>query len=112
MHMTLDQRLVSERFPRSSNYPPDWVSASGGANALWLAEWLAAALDLRPGLRVLDLGCGRASSSIFLRREFGVQVWATSASWAAAGAVWSWRIRSRPCPRSTRKSLCSGAREQ
>jgi SAM-dependent methyltransferase len=28
-------------------------------------------------MRVLDLGCGRATSSIFLRREFGVQVWAT-----------------------------------
>jgi SAM-dependent methyltransferase len=28
-------------------------------------------------MRVLDLGCGRAVSSIFLRREFGVQVWAT-----------------------------------
>jgi cyclopropane fatty-acyl-phospholipid synthase-like methyltransferase len=27
-------------------------------------------------MRVLDLGCGRAASSIFLRREFGVQVWA------------------------------------
>jgi cyclopropane fatty-acyl-phospholipid synthase-like methyltransferase len=25
---------------------------------------------------VLDLGCGRAMSSVFLRREFGVQVWA------------------------------------
>src|SRR5213592_4434799 len=35
------------------------------------------ALDLRPGMRVLDLGCGRAMSSIFLHREFGVQVWAT-----------------------------------
>jgi SAM-dependent methyltransferase len=32
---------------------------------------------MRPGSRVLDLGCGRAASSIFLRREFGVQVWAT-----------------------------------
>ena len=28
-------------------------------------------------MRVLDLGCGVAASSIFLRREFGVQVWAT-----------------------------------
>ena len=28
-------------------------------------------------MRVLDLGCGRAASSIFLRREFGVEVWAT-----------------------------------
>ena len=77
--MTSDKRLVSERFPRSSQYHPEWViaSLSSGANALWLTEWLAAALDLRPGMRVLDLGCGRAMSSIFLRREFGVQVWAT-----------------------------------
>jgi len=77
--VTLDQRLVSKRFPRSSHYHPDWVlaNASGGANVLWMTEWLTTALDLRPGMRVLDLGCGRASSSIFLRREFGVQVWAT-----------------------------------
>ena len=76
--MPSDQRFVSERFPRSSQYHPEWViaSASGGANPLWLTEWLARALDLRPGMRVLDLGCGRAASSIFLRREFGVQVWA------------------------------------
>jgi cyclopropane fatty-acyl-phospholipid synthase-like methyltransferase len=67
-----------ERFPRAARYHPDWVvaSASGGANALWLAEWLAAAIDLRPGMRVLDLGCGRAMSSVFWRREFGAEVWA------------------------------------
>jgi SAM-dependent methyltransferase len=77
--MPADRRLVAERFPRSSAYHPEWVIAgvSGGANSLWLTEWLAPALDLRPGMRVLDLGCGRAASSIFLRREFGVQVWAT-----------------------------------
>ena len=51
-------------------------SVSGGANPLWLTEWLTEAVDLRPGMRVLDLGCGRAVSSIFLRREFDVQVWA------------------------------------
>ena len=83
---TSDQRLVSERFPRSSQYHPEWVlaNASGGANSLWLTEWLATALDLRPGMRVLDLGCGRASSSIFLRREFGVQVWATDLWFSAS----------------------------
>jgi SAM-dependent methyltransferase len=77
--MTTDGRLISARFPRASEYHPDWViaAASGGANALWVTEWLAAAMDLRPGMRVLDLGCGRAASSVFLRREFGVQVWAT-----------------------------------
>src|SRR5438445_4087916 len=84
--MTSDKRLVSERFPRSSQYHPEWVmaSVSGGANSLWMTEWLAAALDLRPGMRVLDLGCGRASSSIFLRREFGVQVWATDLWFSAS----------------------------
>lgn len=75
----MDDRFASERFPRSSRYHPDWIiaGASGGANSLWLAEWLAEGLDLRPGMRVLDLACGRASSSVFLRREFDVQVWAT-----------------------------------
>ena len=77
--MAADHRLVSQRFPRSSKYHPDWViaSASGGANSLWLIEWLAERLDLEPGMRVLDLGCGLAASSIFLRREYGVQIWAT-----------------------------------
>jgi len=73
-----DDRLVSGQFPRASTYHPDWLraGASGGANPLWMAEWLALALGLRPGMRVLDLGCGRALSSVFLHREFGVQVWA------------------------------------
>ena len=81
-----DDRLHDERFPRSSRYHPDWVltHASGGANALWLAEWLTAEMDLREGMRVLDLGCGRASTSIFLRHEFGVQVWATDLWFSAA----------------------------
>ena len=35
-------------------------------------------------MRVLDLGCGRASSSIFLRREFGVLVWATDLWFSAS----------------------------
>ncbi|MGH3914478.1 MAG: SAM-dependent methyltransferase [Pseudonocardiaceae bacterium] len=84
--MTSDDRLAAERFPRSSKYHPEWVLAgvSGGANALWLTEWLAEAIGLRPGMRVLDLGCGRGTSSIFLNREFGVQVWATDLWFDAA----------------------------
>jgi SAM-dependent methyltransferase len=84
--VTSEGPLVSERFPRSSQYHPDWVLAatSGAANPLWLTEWLTSALDLRPGMRVLDLGCGRASSSVFLRREFGAQVWATDLWFSAS----------------------------
>src|SRR5689334_644981 len=76
--MSESNGLASPLFPRASAYNPDWILAgvSGGANVLWLAEWLTSAMDLRPGMKVLDLGCGRAMSSIFLRREFGAQVWA------------------------------------
>ena len=74
-----DDRLKSDRFPRANAYHPDWLCAgvSGGANPLWLTEWLCEAMGLTPGMRVLDLGCGRGLSSVFLAREFGVRVWAT-----------------------------------
>jgi len=75
--MISDKPLVSERFLRSAKYDPEWVlaSVSGAANPLWLSEWLASEMDLRPGMRVLDLGCGRA---------FGVQVWATDLWFSAS----------------------------
>ncbi|GAB92129.1 SAM-dependent methyltransferase [Gordonia rhizosphera] len=67
----------NDRFPRASGYNPDWVRAavSGGANSLWLTEWLCEAMDLQSGMRVLDLGAGRGASSVFLHREFGVEIW-------------------------------------
>src|SRR6266850_216908 len=82
----MDERLISNRFPRASTYHPDWVLAgvSGAANPLWMTEWLAQTLDLRSGMRVLDLGCGRAMSSVFLCREFDVQVWATDLWFSAS----------------------------
>jgi cyclopropane fatty-acyl-phospholipid synthase-like methyltransferase len=75
----MDSRLLDPRFPRAGAYNPEWLiaGASSGSPVLWVTEWLCSALELRPGMRVLDLGCGRAVSSIFLRREFGVEVWAT-----------------------------------
>lgn len=80
--------LDNARFPRSSRYHPDWVMENPfGANPLWLAEWLCEELQLRPGMRVLDLGCGRAKSSIFLAREFDVQVWAADL-WIKASENW------------------------
>jgi cyclopropane fatty-acyl-phospholipid synthase-like methyltransferase len=84
--MNSDRRLISERFPRSAKYNPEWVvaSASGASNALWITEWLSGAMELKPGMKVLDLGCGRAMSSIFLRREFGVQVWAVDLWFSAS----------------------------
>lgn len=79
---------LEKRFPRSSRYAFDWIKEGAmGSNTLWMTEWLSERLELRPGMRVLDLGCGRAKSSIFLAREFGVQVWATDL-WIAASENW------------------------
>ena len=66
--------LIVDQFPRSNAYHPDWVvaNASGGANSLWLTDWLTSALELKSGMNVLDLGCGCACSSIFLAREYDV----------------------------------------
>jgi len=76
--MDLKRLLHHDDFPRSSQYDPDWVIQNEmGPNVLWLTEALCEVMDLRPGMRVLDLGCGTAMSSIFLAKECGVQVWAT-----------------------------------
>lgn len=47
-----------------------------GPNAMWLIEILCEKLDLKPGMRVLDMGCGIGLTSIFLAKEFGVTVFA------------------------------------
>lgn len=70
-------KLTKPEFPRSGNYEVEWILDNQmGPNALWLIEWLSNDLPLKPGMRVLDLGCGRALTSIFMAKEFRVQVWA------------------------------------
>ena len=55
-----------------------------GPNALWLTESLAERMSLTAGMRVLDMGCGKGLSSVFLAKEYGLQVWATDL-WIDAG---------------------------
>jgi cyclopropane fatty-acyl-phospholipid synthase-like methyltransferase len=88
----IDELDLNHRFPRSSRYNFDWIKEGAmGSNVLWMTEWLSERLELRPRMRVLDLGCGKAKSSVFLAREFGVEVWATDL-WIAATENWQ-RIR-------------------
>ncbi len=84
----LAEMLSVKRYPRSSKYDPEWaVTNNMGPNALWLTEWLCEKMDLKPGMRVLDMGCGKCLSSIFLAKEFGVQVWANDL-WISATENW------------------------
>lgn len=64
-------------YPLASAYDPAWVFRNlMGPNCLWLLEDLVAHMPIEPGMRVLDLGCGSALTSIFLASEFGAEVWA------------------------------------
>jgi cyclopropane fatty-acyl-phospholipid synthase-like methyltransferase len=74
----LRERFSRYGFSRAPTYDPQWLfdNAMAGPPAICLAEWLTGRMKLEPGMRVLDLGCGRAVSSVFLAREFGVTVWA------------------------------------
>ncbi|WP_093694983.1 cyclopropane-fatty-acyl-phospholipid synthase family protein [Streptomyces sp. 2231.1] len=85
----LSDLVRPDRYPRSSGYDPAWlVDLDMGPNPLWLLEDLARDLELRPGMRVLDLGSGKGATSVFLAREYGVDVvaadWWTPAEEAAA----------------------------
>ncbi len=80
--------LKNERFPRSEAYDPVWVLENEmGPSALWLTEWLCEEMEFEPGMRVLDMGCGKAMSSVFLAKEFGVRVWANDL-WIPASENW------------------------
>ncbi len=70
--------LHHPRYPRSNAYDAQWVFDNQmGPNALWLIEALTEVIPIEAGMRVLDLGCGKAMTSIFLAQEFSAQVWAT-----------------------------------
>lgn len=74
---TLKRMFAYDRYPRTQKYDLKWVMENHiGSHCLLLMEALSQAMDLRPGMRVLDMGCGKAITSIFLAKEFGVQVWA------------------------------------
>jgi cyclopropane fatty-acyl-phospholipid synthase-like methyltransferase len=76
----IDALIRPDRYPRSSGYDPGWLlGLDMGPNPLWLLEDLARDLDLRPGMRVLDLGSGKGATSVFLAREYGVRV--VAADW-------------------------------
>jgi SAM-dependent methyltransferase len=88
----LASRLTLAAYPRSAGYDHRWVIDNMmGPHPLWLAEALSDVLALEPGMRVLDLGCGRALTSVFLAREFGVTVWAADL-WISAADNWR-RVR-------------------
>jgi cyclopropane fatty-acyl-phospholipid synthase-like methyltransferase len=66
-----------KKYPRTEKYDKEWISANWmGPNPLWLLEELCEHMDLKTGMKVLDMGCGKGLTSVFLAKEFGVTVFA------------------------------------
>jgi cyclopropane fatty-acyl-phospholipid synthase-like methyltransferase len=65
------------KYIKTAKYDKQFLSDNMmGPNAMKIVEEMAAGLPLKPGMRVLDLGCGTGLTSIFLAKEYGVQVFA------------------------------------
>jgi cyclopropane fatty-acyl-phospholipid synthase-like methyltransferase len=63
------------KYPRSMKYDYKWVLENQmGSNCLWLAESIMDKMNPQEDDRVLDFGCGKAISSIFMAKEYGVRV--------------------------------------
>ena len=66
-----------ERYPLTAKYDEKWISDNWmGPHPLWLLEDICRHMDIQPGMKVLDMGCGKGLTSVFLAREFGVTVFA------------------------------------
>ncbi len=84
----LAARLRRDQFPRSNGYDPEWIVENMmGPHPLWLMEHLTDRTPPRAGQRVMDLGCGKAITSVFLAREFDVAVHAVDL-WIQATDNW------------------------
>jgi len=71
----LQEKMSLKQYPLSAKYDIKWVVENEmGPNVLWLMEFLTEKINFKRGMRVLDLGCGKVVSSIFLAKEFDVQI--------------------------------------
>ena len=64
-------------FHRTRKYDKDFIRSNMmGPNSMMILEELVDDVPLKSGMRILDLGCGNGLTSIFLAKEYGVQVFA------------------------------------
>ena len=81
--MDIDQikkefRLLDiSKYPEIAKYSRDEIyDMKMGPGGLFLATLMARKLNLKPHMKVLDLGCGNGATSIFLVKNYNVKVFA------------------------------------
>jgi cyclopropane fatty-acyl-phospholipid synthase-like methyltransferase len=69
-------------YPKTEKYDSKWVEENwGGPNPLQLTEELCNNMKFSSDMKILDLGCGKGLTSVFLAKEFGVTVFADDFFW-------------------------------
>ena len=67
-----------KKYNKSEKYDQQFINNNMmGPNSMWILEDVCEHLNLESGMRVLDMGCGKGLTSIFLAQEYGVTVYAT-----------------------------------
>ena len=68
---------MTTHFPFTDSYSTALLQEGMmGPNAMRIMEELTARLDIQPGMRILDLGCGKGLSSILLAEKYAATVFA------------------------------------
>jgi len=68
------RRIDRDEYPELQRYSDEEIWRDLGPGGLYLVAKMSREMNLKEDDIVLDLGCGRGESSIFLTKHFGVQV--------------------------------------
>lgn len=83
------RRLKDAEFPELAGLTRAQIyDGKMGPGGLYLAARMARTLSLECGATIMDLGCGRGATSVFLARQFGVNVVAVD-WWISANELYS-----------------------
>ena len=79
------KELLSKFKPLSAKYCKNWIKKNFlRENELHNLESLIEIIDLKPGMKVLDIGSEKAVSAIYLAKEFDVKVWTINSKISAS----------------------------
>lgn len=75
-------------YKRAAQFDEELVLKNAmGPNVVSLTDFLTQPIPIKKGMKVLDLGCGKAISSLFLAKETEAQIWAADL-WVSPDENW------------------------
>ena len=87
------RRINRMNYPELHGYSDEEIWRESGPGGLFLVAKMSRYLNLKKGDIILDLGCGRGESSIFLTKYFDVKVFAVDL-WTSSTYLYQ-KIRKR-----------------